>query len=86
MRNRVISAVTAASFVTGQLAVPAFAQTTLPYPQPGYDDTSQRYAGSIRCESWNYKRQTCRVRTDNRVEIKRIFGGDCARGRRIAKR
>ena len=86
MRNRVISAITAASFVTGQLAVPAFAQTTLPYPppggtQPGYGDTSQRYAGSIRCESWNYKHQTCRVRTDNRVEIKRILGGDCARGR-----
>ena len=86
MRNPVVAVVTAASLIGSQLAVPAFAQTTYPYPppsgtQPAYGDSSQRYAGSIRCESRNNKRQRCRVRTDNRVAIKRTIGGDCARGR-----
>lgn len=86
MRNSVVSAVTAASFVASQLAVPAFAQTTYPYPppattKPGWGDASQRYAGSIRCESRGNKRKVCRVRTDNRVAIKRVLGGDCAKGR-----
>ena len=83
MRNRVISVITAASFVTGQLAVPAFAQTTYPYPYPpppgsGYD---QGWAGTIRCESYGNRQQRCNVRTDNRVELTRVIGGRCSKGR-----
>jgi hypothetical protein len=82
MRNPVVTAVTAASFVTGQLAVPAFAQTTLPYPpQPGYPGYDQGYAGTIRCESRSNRQQRCKVRTDNRVELVRVIGGRCSRGR-----
>lgn len=83
MRNPVITAVTAASFVTSQMAVPAFAQaTTYPYPPPtnqsGYDSG---YAGTIRCESYGDREQRCRVRTDNRVDLTRVIGGRCSKGR-----
>ena len=82
MRNRVISAVTAASFVTGQLAVPAFAQTTLPYPpQPGYPGYDQGYAGTIRCESRSNRYEQCAVQTNGRVELVRKLGGKCNAGR-----
>jgi hypothetical protein len=81
MRNPVVTADTTASQVMMPLSPPAFAQTTYPYPQPGYGNDSQGYAGSIRCESKKNRRQVCRVRTDNRVAIKRILGGDCAKGR-----
>lgn len=81
MRNPVVTVITTASLVIMPLAPPAFAQTTYPYPQPGYGNGSQGYAGSIRCESKKNRRQVCRVRTDNRVVIKRILGGDCAKGR-----
>jgi hypothetical protein len=82
MRNPVVTAVTAASFVASQLAVPAFAQTTYPYPPPtgtaGYD---QGWAGTIRCESYGNRQQRCNVRTDNRVELVRVIGGRCSKGR-----
>lgn len=82
MRNRVVTAVTSASLVVGQLAVPAFAQSTLPYPpQPGYPGYDQGYAGTIRCESRGNRQQRCNVRTDNRVELVRVIGGRCSRGR-----
>lgn len=82
MRNPVVSAVTAASLVVVQLAAPAFAQTSYPYPppttKPGY---GQEYAGTIRCESFGNRQQRCNVRTDNRVELARVIGGRCAQGR-----
>ena len=82
MRNPVVAAVTAASFVASQLAVPAFTQTTYPYPPPtgsaGYD---QGWAGTIRCESYGNRQQRCNVRTDNRVELVRVIGGRCSKGR-----
>ncbi|KTE26596.1 MULTISPECIES: DUF3011 domain-containing protein [unclassified Sphingopyxis] len=81
MRNRVISVITAASFVTGQLAVPAFAQTTYPYPPPPGSGYNQGWAGTIRCESYGNRQQRCNVRTDNRVELTRVIGGRCSKGR-----
>ncbi|MBN8841898.1 MAG: DUF3011 domain-containing protein [Sphingomonadales bacterium] len=82
MRNPVVTAVAAVSFVAGQFAVPAVAQTTYPYPpptgSPGYD---QGYAGTIRCESYGNRQQRCSVRTDNRVELVRVIGGRCSKGR-----
>lgn len=82
MRNPVVTAVTAASFVASQLAVPAFAQTTYPYPPPtGSAGYNQGWAGTIRCESWGNRQQRCNVRTDNRVELVRVIGGRCSKGR-----
>lgn len=83
MRNPVVSAITAASFVAGQLAVPAFAQTTYPYQPPGstYPGYGQGWAGTIRCESYGNRKQSCKVRTDNRVELVRVIGGRCSKGR-----
>ena len=82
MRNPVVAAATAISFVVGQLAVPAFAQTTYPYPPPsgsaGYD---RDYAGTIRCESSGNRQQRCKVKTSNRVELARVIGGRCSKGR-----
>ncbi len=45
-------------------------------PRPGND-----YAGSIRCESRNNQLQRCNVRTDNRVDLQRVIGGRCSKGR-----
>lgn len=82
MRNPVVTAVTAASFVASQLAIPAFAQTTYPYPPPtGSAGYNQGWAGTIRCESWGNRQQRCNVRTDNRVELVRVIGGRCSKGR-----
>lgn len=82
MRNPVVTAITAASFVVSQLAVPAFAQTTYPYPPPtGSAGYNQGWAGTIRCESWSNRQQRCNVRTDNRVELVRVIGGRCSKGR-----
>ncbi|WP_374525130.1 DUF3011 domain-containing protein [Sphingopyxis sp.] len=83
MRNPVVTAVTAASFVVGQFAVPAFAQTTYPYPPPGssYPGYDQGWAGTIRCESYGNRQQRCKVRTENRVELIRVIGGRCSKGR-----
>ena len=83
MGNPVVTAVTAASLIASQMAVPAFAQaTTYPYPpptaRPGYDPG---YAGKIRCESRGNRQQRCAVRTDNRVDLKRVIGGRCSKGR-----
>ncbi|HMN52707.1 MAG TPA: DUF3011 domain-containing protein [Sphingopyxis sp.] len=82
MRNPVVAAATAVSFVVSQLAVPAFAQTTYPYPPPsgsaGYD---RDYAGTIRCESRNNRQQRCKVKTSNRGELARGIGGRCSKGR-----
>lgn len=83
MRNPVVTAVTAASLIASQMTVPAFAQaTTYPYPppptQPGYD---RGYAGTIRCESNGNRQQRCKVRTDNRVDLTRVIGGRCSKGR-----
>jgi len=48
-----------------------------PRPGPGYQD----YAGTVRCESRNNKIKRCNVRTDNRVELRRVVGGRCSKGR-----
>lgn len=82
MRNPVVTAVTTASLIASQLAVPAFGQaTTLPYPppptQPGYGG----YEGTIRCESYGNRQQDCRVSTGNRVDLIRVIGGRCSKGR-----
>lgn len=82
MRNPVVTAVTAASFVASQLAVPAFAQTPYPYPPPtGSPGYNQGWAGTIRCESYGNRQQRCNVRTDNRVELVRVIGGRYSKGR-----
>lgn len=82
MRNYIVTAVTAASFVAGQCALPAFAQTTYPYPPPtGSANYDQGYAGTIRCESYGNRQQRCNVRTDNRVDLIRVIGGRCSKGR-----
>ena len=97
MRNPIVTIVTSAALIASQLAVPAIAQSTYPYPppggpqiqpprpggpqiqppRPGYDG----YAGTIRCESRNNKIQRCNVRTDNRVDLQRVIGGRCSKGR-----
>jgi len=83
MRNPVVSVITAASLVAGQFAAPAFAQTTYPYQPPGssYPGYGQGWAGTIRCESYGNRKQSCKVRTDNRVELVRVIGGRCSKGR-----
>jgi hypothetical protein len=89
MRNNVVTIATTAALIASQLAVPAMPQaTTLPYPppggpqiqppRPGYGDG---YAGTIRCESRNNKIQRCNVRTGNRVDLTRVIGGRCSKGR-----
>lgn len=82
MRNPVVTIVTSLSLIASQAGVPAFAQSTYPYPppptNPGYDSG---YAGTIRCESYGNRQQRCAVRTDNRVELTRVIGGRCSKGR-----
>ena len=82
MRNNVVTIVTSTALVASQLAVPAMPQSTYPYPppttKPGY---GPGYAGTIRCESRNNKIQRCNIRTDNRVELTRVIGGRCSKGR-----
>ena len=87
MRNNVVTIVTTATLIASQLAVPALPQaTTLPYPSPGGPQIQPprpgyNYAGTIRCESRNNNIQRCNVRTDNRVELTRVIGGRCSKGR-----
>lgn len=89
MRNNVVTIVTTATFIASQLAVPAMPQaTTLPYPPPGGPQIQpprpgygNDYAGTIRCESRNNKIQRCNVRTGNRVDLQRVIGGRCSKGR-----
>lgn len=45
-------------------------------PSPGYG-----YAGTLRCESRNNNMQRCNVRTGNRVDLQRVIGGRCSKGR-----
>lgn len=45
-------------------------------PRPG-----DGYRATIRCESRNNKMQRCNVRTDNRVDLLRVIGGRCSKGR-----
>lgn len=97
MRNNVVTIVTTAALIASQLAVPAMPQaTTLPYPPPGgpqiqpprpggpevvQPSPGYGYAGTIRCESRNNRQQRCNVRTANRVELTRVIGGRCSKGR-----
>ncbi|WP_411340846.1 DUF3011 domain-containing protein [Sphingopyxis sp. J-6] len=87
MRNPVLTVVTTASLIATQLATPALAQvTTLPYPPPGGPQIQpprpgDNYAGTLRCESRNNKIQRCNVRTGNRVDLIRVIGGRCSKGR-----
>jgi hypothetical protein len=87
MRNPIVTIVTSTALIASQLAVPAMAQSTYPYPppggpqiqppRPGYDG----YAGTIRCESRKNNTQRCNVRTDNRVDLQRVISGRCSKGR-----
>lgn len=87
MHSRAVTIVTSAALVASQLVVPAMPQSTLPYPPPGgpqiqpprpdYDS----YTGTIRCESRGNRTQRCSVRTDNRVDLLRVIGGRCSKGR-----
>lgn len=98
MRNSIVTAATAASLMVTQVAGPALAQTTLPYPPPGSGGPQIQpprpggpqiqpprpgigYQGTLRCESRGNKVQRCKVRTDNRVDLRRVIGGRCAKGR-----
>ncbi|WP_428630533.1 DUF3011 domain-containing protein [Sphingopyxis sp.] len=97
MRNKVVTIVTTATLIASQLAVPAMPQaTTLPYPPPGgpqiqpprpggpqivQPSPGYGYAGTLRCESRNNKQQRCNVRTGNRVDLQRVIGGRCSKGR-----
>ena len=86
MRNNVVTIVTSAALVASQLAVPAMPQSTYPYPPPGGPQIQPArpgngYAGTLRCESRNNKTQRCNVRTDNRVDLLRVIGGRCSKGR-----
>lgn len=52
-----------------------------PLPAPVPPSQSGRYfAGTVRCESQNFRPRTCRARTQNRVEIVQVHGGSCRRG------
>lgn len=85
MPGRVVTTASAVSLIVSQLAVPAFAQTR-PAPTPSggwgsYPGTDPGYAGTIRCESRRNRTQRCNVRTDDRVELSRVIGGRCSKGR-----
>lgn len=107
MRNPVVTIVTTASLIASQLAMPALAQSTLPYPGPGGPQIQpprpggpqiqpprpggpqivqpsrpgNGYKATIRCESRNNKTQRCNVRTENRVDLLKVIGGRCSKGR-----
>ncbi len=87
MRNNVVTIVTTATLIASQLVVPAMPQaTTYPYPPPGGPQIQpprpgNGYQGTIRCESRNNNTQRCNVRTDNRVDLQRVIGGRCSKGR-----
>lgn len=76
MQRNLVTIVTSAALIASQLVVPAMPQSTYPYPPPG-----DGYAGTLRCESRNNKIQRCNVRTDNRVDLIRVIGGRCSKGR-----
>ncbi|TFU06359.1 DUF3011 domain-containing protein [Polymorphobacter arshaanensis] len=39
------------------------------------------YAGTLRCESWNYAFRRCNANTNGRVDLLRTLAGTCQRGR-----
>jgi hypothetical protein len=59
-----------------QIQPPRPGRPEIVQPSPGYG-----YAGTLRCESRNNKQQRCNVRTDNRVDLQRVIGGRCSKGR-----
>ena len=85
MRNNIVTIITSTALIASQLAVPAMSQSTYPYPPGGPQIQPPRpgdgYAGTLRCESRNNKIQRCNVRTDNRVDLLRVIGGRCSKGR-----
>lgn len=82
MRNRFVTIITSSALIASQLVVPAMPQSTYPYPPPTTDPAyNGGYAGTLRCESRNNKLQRCNVRTDNRVDLIRVIGGRCSKGR-----
>jgi len=82
MRNRFVTIITSSALIASQLVVPAMPQSTFPYPPPTADPAyNGGYAGTLRCESRNNKLQRCNVRTDNRVDLIRVIGGRCSKGR-----
>lgn len=52
-----------------------------PQPLPAPVPSDRNFAGTVRCESQNHRTRSCRVRTENRVEIVQVHGGSCVRGR-----
>lgn len=50
------------------------------YPPPN-QNWGRGYAGTMRCESWNWAYRRCNVRTSGRVDLLRTTGGTCQRGR-----
>ena len=52
-----------------------------PQIQPPRHGDGYGYQGTIRCESRNNNTQRCNVRTDNRVDVQRVLGGRCSKGR-----
>ena len=86
MRNNIVTIVTSTALIASQLVVPAMPQSTYPYPPPGGPQIQpprpgDGYRGTIRCESRGNKTQRCNVRTDNRVDLQRVIGGRCSKGR-----
>lgn len=84
MRNNVVTIITSAALIASQLAVPAMPQSTYPYPPPGgpqIQPPRDGYAGTIRCESRGNTTERCSVRTENRVDLVRVIGGRCSKGR-----
>ena len=56
---------------------PGGPQIQPPRPGNGYNG----YAGTLRCESRNNRQQRCKARTGNRVDLTRVIGGRCSKGR-----
>ncbi len=87
MRKKSVTVVASAALIASQLAVPAVSQSTYPYPPTGGPQIqpprpgNNGYAGTIRCESRGNRIQRCNVRTDNRVDLQRVIGGRCSKGR-----
>lgn len=58
--------------------LPAPVPTPLPAPPA---NQGRYFAGTVKCESQNFRPRTCRARTQGRVEIVQVHGGSCTRGR-----
>lgn len=80
--RKFVTIITSSALIASQLVVPAMPQSTYPYPPPTGDPAyNGGYAGTLRCESRNNKLQRCNVRTHNRVDLIRVIGGRCSKGR-----